>query len=95
MQVPDKNTNTAPYGYSRPMYYRYNGVWLADLIGTEIMNDSSVTGFTIKAKDGSAETKISKEDVAKYFVAYNNTQSKTSTNIPEGKRVTITYRMPK
>jgi hypothetical protein len=91
VQVPDKNTNTAPYGYSRPMYYRYNGVWLADLIGTEIMNDSSVTGFTIKAKDGSAETKISKEDVAKYFVAYNNTQSKTSTNIPEGKRVTITY----
>jgi hypothetical protein len=90
VQLPDKDANTAPYGYSRPMYYRYNGVWLADLIGAEIMNDISVTGFNIIAKDGS-KTAISKEDVTKYFVAYNNTQSKASTNIPEGKRVTKTY----
>ena len=90
VQMPDKDDNTAPYGYSRPMYYRYNGKWLADLIGTEIMNNSTVTGFTIIAKDGT-KTEISKEEVADYFVAYNNTQSKTSTNIPEGKRVTETY----
>lgn len=90
VQMPDKDDNTAPYGYSRPMYYRYNGKWLADLIGTEIMNNSTVTGFKIIAKDGT-KTEISKEEVADYFVAYNNTQSKTSTNIPEGKRVTETY----
>ncbi len=84
-QTPDAAANTPPYGYSRPMYYRYNGVWLNDLL-------SGISGdYTIKlvAKDG-GKTDIT-NDVALYFAAYNNTQSKTSTNIPEGKRVTITY----
>ncbi len=84
-QVPDANANTPPYGYSRPMYYRYNGVWLSDLV-------SGLSGkYTIKlvANDGT-KTDITK-NIADYFAAYNNTQSKTSTNIPEGKRVTVTY----
>lgn len=84
-QLPDAKVNTPPYGYSRPMYYRYNGVWLSDLL-------SGLSGeYTIKlvAEDG-AKTDITKT-AADYFVAYNNTQSKTSTNIPEGKRVTAAY----
>ncbi|MGE5458843.1 MAG: CFI-box-CTERM domain-containing protein [Methanobacterium sp.] len=84
-QVPDASTNTSPYGYSRPMYYRYNGVWLSALV-------SGLSGdYTIKlvAKDGS-KLDIT-DDIGLYFVAYNHTQSKSSTNIPEGKRVTITY----
>lgn len=84
-QVPDANANTAPYGYSRPMYYRYNGVWLSDLV-------SGISGnYSIKlvAKDGT-KTDIT-DNIALYFIAYNNTRSKTSTNIPEGKRVTDTY----
>jgi hypothetical protein len=84
-QVPDAAANTAPYGYSRPMYYRYNGVWLSNLL-SGISGDYSIK---LVAKDGS-KTDIT-NDVAKYFAAYNNTQSKTSTNIPEGKRVTKTY----
>jgi len=90
VQLPSKDENQAPYGYSRPMYYRYNGAWLADIIGSALMNDTAVTGFNIIGKDGK-KTFVSKADVAQYFVAYNNTQSKTSTNIPEGKRVTRTY----
>ena len=84
-QVPDAGSNTPPYGYSRPMYYRYNGAWLSDLV-------SGLSGnYTIKlvAKDGT-KTDIT-NNIADYFAAYNNTQSKTSTNIPEGKRVTVTY----
>jgi len=85
-QVPDAGTNTAPYGYSRPMYYRYNGVWLSDLAG-----GLSGSNYSIKlvAKDGT-KTDIT-SNIALYFAAYNNTESKTNTNIPEGKRVTVAY----
>lgn len=84
VQVPDAATNSAPYGYSRPMYYRYNGIWLSDLAGK-----SDNCTITLVGKDG---TKIDVTDkIDQYFVAYNNTQSKTSTNIPESKRVTIAY----
>jgi len=84
-QVPDASTNTAPYGYSRPMYYRYNGVWLSNLL-------SGLSGdyiIRLVAKDGS-KLDITNQ-IAQYFAAYNNTQSKTNTNIPESKRVTISY----
>ncbi len=82
-QTPE--AGTAPYGYAKPMYYRYNGVWLSDLV-SGLNGDVSIK---LVAKDG---TKVDiTEDIAQYFAAYNNTQSKTSTNIPEGKRVTVTY----
>ncbi|MEN6351719.1 MAG: S-layer homology domain-containing protein [Syntrophomonas sp.] len=84
-QVPDAGANTPPYGYSRPMYYRYNGVWLSDLV----KGLSSNSTVRLVAKDGT-KTDIT-ANIAQYFVAYNNTRSKTSTNIPEGKRVTVTY----
>jgi hypothetical protein len=67
------------------MYYRYNGVWLNSLL-SGISGDYSIK---LVAKDGS-KTEIT-SNVALYFAAYNNTQSKTSTNIPEEKRVTNTY----
>jgi hypothetical protein len=82
-QVPE--AGAAPYGYAKPMYYRYNGVWLSDLV-SGLSGDVSIK---LVAKDGS-KMDIT-EDIALYFAAYNNTQSKTSTNIPEGKRVTVTY----
>ncbi|OQA07737.1 MAG: hypothetical protein BWY65_01762 [Firmicutes bacterium ADurb.Bin373] len=82
-QVPE--AGAPPYGYEKPMYYRYNGVWLSDLAGS-LSGDYSVT---LVGKDG---TRIDiTKDLGQYFAAYNNTQSKTSTNIPEGKRVTVTY----
>ncbi|NMB35624.1 MAG: S-layer homology domain-containing protein [Firmicutes bacterium] len=84
IQVPE--AGTAPYGYQKPMYYRYNGVYLNSLI-ENIQNISSVE---LVAKDGS-KTSVAVADLNDYFVAYNNTQSKSSTNIPEGKRVTVSY----
>ena len=47
--------------------------------------DQNITSVELVAKDGS---KISMQvaELGNYFVAYNRTQSKSSTNIPEGKR---------
>lgn len=74
-----------PYGYYDAMYYRYNGVWLSELV----QGDTTVVG-----KDGTA-LKIAAADLGKYFVAFGNTQSKSDTNVSEGKRFTFTYAAPK
>lgn len=84
VQVPE--AGTVPYGYYKPMYYRYNGVYLNSLTG----GISNISSVILVAKDGSRTT-VAVADLDDYFVAYNNTQSKSSTNIPEGKRVTISY----
>jgi hypothetical protein len=92
-QVPE--AAEPPYGYEKPMYRRYNGMWLKDLIGQARLNQIGPNdALQVIAKDGSAKT-IAKEDIDKYFVAYNHTESKTSTNIPEDKRVTKTYQNAK
>jgi|GEM_PF-2947265 len=76
-----------PYGYYDSMYYRYQGVWLKDLLG-------GISGdVTLTAADNSTLS-IPAADLEKYFVAYGNTQSKTSTNVPEGKRVAKLYDQP-
>ena len=78
------------YGYSSPMFYRYNGMWLSSML-------SGITGYnsvTVTATNGTT-TNISAADISKYFIAYNNTQSKGSTNTSFGKRVTSTYDNPK
>ncbi len=83
VQVP--TATTTPYGYLKPMYYRYNGVWLDTILG-DLPQGTKVYAI---GQDGK-KTDIS-DDTSLYFVAYNNTQSKSSTNIPEAKRVTVTY----
>jgi len=74
-----------PYGYYDAMYYRYNGVWLNDLVS----GDATVSGA-----DGSTLS-IPSADLAKYFVATGYTASKSSTNVSEGKRYTYAYAAPK
>ena len=84
IQVPEPGT--PPYGYQKPMYYRYNGVHLNTL--TEKIKN--ITSVELVARDG-GKISIPVAELGNYFVAYNRTQSKSSTNIPEGKRVTISY----
>ncbi|MEG1500426.1 MAG: S-layer homology domain-containing protein [Clostridiales bacterium] len=84
------------YGYSCPMYYRYDGVWLKDLVerleGPGNLDNLNNKAIYLIVKDGN-RIAITKEDIVsnKYFIAYDNTQSKTNTNTPEYKRVTKTY----
>ena len=85
-----ENKGSDIYGYYDTMLYRYSGVWLADLLGD--IGDN--TAVTLSAVDGK-RVEISADDIGDYFVAYNNTQSKSSTNVPEGKRVTVSYNAPK
>ena len=88
VQTPSKEeveAHGAPYGYYDAMYYRYNGVWLRDLVSGDV---------TVTAADGS-KLEIPAADVGKYFVAYGNTQSKSDTNVSEGKRFTFNYDQPK
>lgn len=88
VQTPSKEeveTHGTPYGYYDAMYYRYNGVWLRSLVSGDV---------TVTAADGS-KLEIPAADVDKYFVAYGNTQSKSDTNVSEGKRFTFTYEQPK
>ena len=88
VQTPSKEeveTHGTPYGYYDAMYYRYNGVWLRSLVSGDV---------TVTAADGS-KLEIPAADVDKYFVAFGNTQSKSDTNVSEGKRFTYTYALPK
>ena len=84
------NKGSDIYGYYDTMLYRYNGVWLSDLMGDIGAN----TKITLTGTDG-ATVEIDAADIGDYFVAYNNTQSKSSTNVPEGKRVTVSYNAPR
>ena len=82
-------TKGISYGYYDTMLYRYNGIWLDKLVGA---TDSS-KAISLIASDGT-KTVIKAADLSRYFVAYANTQSKSSTNVPENKRITKTYSSP-
>ena len=84
-QVPTAMTPT-PYGYSSPMYYRYNGMWLSALLS----GYSDIQAVKFVSTTG-AITRVPVANINKYFIAYNNTESKSSTNTPESKRVTKNY----
>ena len=88
VEVPSAPKEATPYeyyGYNKPMYVRYQGAWLKDLIGTVPAGkkvyvaaaDGKVTDITKSAED--------------YFVAYYYSESKSSSNISNGKRVPLNY----
>ncbi len=83
-------TAVGDYGFSAPMYYRYNGSSMSAMLA----GIGNIKTITVTATDGS-KTTISAADASKYFVAYSSTQSKSSTNTSEGKRVTKTFDNPK
>lgn len=88
-QIPSKDSALS-YGYQKPMYLRYNGVFLNNLTADQ----GTVTSAKLITKDGQDED-LDEDELGDYFVCYNNTQSKTSTNIPESKRVTVKYEKAK
>ena len=73
-----------PYGYYDAMYYRYNGIWLSDLVSGDV---------TVTGADGAAVS-IPAAELGKYFVASGYTASKSDTNVSEGKRFTYAYEAP-
>ncbi len=79
-------------GYGKPMYYRYNGVYADTLIGN--LTAGTINSVSVIDKDGASHD-INVADTGNCFVAYNNTQSKSSTNTAEGKRVTKEYETAK
>lgn len=86
-QTPSRDEVDAhgtPYGYYDAMYYRYNGVWLKDLVSGDV---------TLKNANGKTVS-VAAADLGKYFVATGYTASKSSTNVSEGKRFTYAYSAP-
>ena len=86
-QTPSKDEvseHGTPYGYYNAMYYRYNGVWLSDLVSGDV---------TVKGTDGTAIT-VAAADLDRYFLASGYTASKSTTNVSEGKRFTFAYAAP-
>lgn len=72
------------FGYNKPMFVRYQGIYLNNIIDID-SNDK----VYILNDDGS---KIDITDtVDDYFVAYYYTQSKSSSNISNRKRVPLNY----
>ncbi|MCI2062455.1 MAG: hypothetical protein LKJ83_06750 [Eubacteriaceae bacterium] len=72
------------WGYDKPMYIRYNGKWLKDIV-------TAGTGESVYIvnKDGT-KTDIT-STIGNYFVAFSQTQSKRSTNIADYNRKTVNY----
>jgi len=71
------------------MYYRYNGVWMADLIGN-LKEPDKILKIEIVAQNG-AKLAITQRDIKKFFIAINNTNSINNLDAMEEERVTIDY----
>lgn len=72
------------YGYNKPMYVRYQGVWL-----DEYFEAGTSDKIYLVTKDGT--TKDITDTAKNYFIAYYYSQSKSATNISNGKRVPLNY----
>lgn len=81
--VKDGTTYTY-FGYNKPMFVRYQGVYLNNII-----DKNSDDKVYILRENGSALDIT--DNVDDYFVAYYYTQSKSSSNISNKKRVPLNY----
>ncbi|MGI6721131.1 MAG: fibronectin type III domain-containing protein [Anaerovoracaceae bacterium] len=73
------------FGYDKPMYIRYQGKELKDLIGTV------PAGSKVYLIDANGVKKDITDTVDNYFVAEYYSQSKSSTNISNRKRTPLDY----
>lgn len=73
------------FGYNKPMYVRYQGAWLKDVLGAVGANDQ------VLILDASGKAVDITENVEDYFVAYYYSESKSSSNISNAKRVPLNY----
>lgn len=85
-QAPEQPTASPNkyWGYNKPMYVRYNGQWLKDLVNVP----AGQKAYVVKA-DGTLLDITS--TLNNYFVAYSYQQSKRSTNIVDYNRKTVNY----
>lgn len=87
-EFPESNvkdgTSYEFFGYNKPMYVRYQGMYLRSLI-----DPASDDNVYIVQKNGKALDIT--DTVDDYFVAYYYTESKSATNISNGKRVPLNY----
>lgn len=90
---PESNINPADgtayeyYGFNKPMYERYQGKYLKDLLG-EIPAGAKV--YVVK-EDGKKVDITKKLAANELFVSYYYTESKSDTNIANRKRVPLNY----
>ena len=86
MEYPDQKTSGYKYiGYNKPMYVRYHGVWLKDLVGT------LGAGEQVFVTDSKGQKVNITSRLDDFFVACYYEQSKRSTNISNEKRVPLNY----
>lgn len=91
VQIPSAENKDSPYGYDKPMYYRFNGVWLSRLAGY-INDPENIERIEIISADGS-KTEISYGDFNRCFLSFSHTNSKTSLDASEYERVLTEYRL--
>ena len=90
-EYPTTNVNPADgveyeyFGFDKPMYIRYYGVSLESALGDTVDSDDKVYIVTKKGE------KIKVDNIEDYFVAYYKTESKSATNISNGKRTPLDY----
>ena len=73
------------YGYNKPMYIRYQGAWLKDVVG------AVQAGKKVLIVDKAGKTIDVTSKLGDYFVAYYYSESKSSSNIANGKRRPLNY----
>lgn len=73
------------FGYNKPMYVRYQGVYLDNLMDTP---DAGEKVYIVNSNGSKVDITSRVDD---FFVAYYYTQSKSSSNISNGKRVPLNY----
>lgn len=87
-EFPESNvkdgTSYEFFGYNKPMYVRYQGMYLRSLI--DPASDDKV--YIVQKNGKSLDITDTVDD---YFVAYYYTESKSATNISNGKRVPLNY----
>lgn len=88
IEIPSAEADNHKYeyfGYNKPMYVRYQGAWLKDVL------DDLTAGQRVFIVDESGKNVEITKNLDDYFVAYYYSQSKSSTNIPNVKRVPLYY----
>ena len=93
VQIPDSNGRTQGYGYEKPMYYRYNGVWLAEIV-RNLNGSAAIDTIEIIAQNGD-RIAIDPAATSNYFLALSNTNSKNGLDPMEDERVTTVYNYAK
>ena len=89
IQIPDSKGRNQGYGYEKPMYYRYNGIWLSDIL-RNLNRTTAIETIEIISQNGNMVA-INPAETGNYFLALSNTNSKNSLDPMEDERVSTVY----